>query len=108
MIAGDSYGDLLEKYADATGHAPEFPYWASGFWQCRLRYETQQELLDTAREYKKRGLPLSVIVIDYMHWKHIGDWELDPRFWPDPEGGMVRELKDMGVRVYGFSLDIGR
>ncbi len=98
VIAGDSYGDLLEKYADATGHAPEFPYWASGFWQCRLRYETQQELLDTAREYKKRGLPLSVIVIDYMHWKHIGDWELDPRFWPDPEG-MVRELKDMGVRV---------
>lgn len=98
VIAGDSYADILEKYADATGHAPEFPYWASGFWQCKLRYETQQELLDTAREYKRRGLPLSVIVIDYMHWEHIGDWKLDSRFWPDPEG-MVRELQEMGIRV---------
>lgn len=98
VFAGDSYADLLEKYADATGHAPAFPYWASGFWQCKLRYETQQELLATAREYKKRGLPLSVIVIDYLHWKHIGDWKLDPQFWPNPED-MVHELQEMGVRV---------
>ena len=32
----------MEHYADATGHAPAFPYWASGFWQCKLRYETQE------------------------------------------------------------------
>ena len=35
----------MEHYADVTGHAPEFPYWASGFWQCKLRYKTQKELL---------------------------------------------------------------
>ena len=44
------------------------PEWAAGFWQCKLRYETQEELLQVAREYKKRGLPISVIVIDYFHW----------------------------------------
>ncbi len=44
------------------------PEWASGFWQCKLRYKTQDELLNVAREYKRRGLPLSVIVIDYFHW----------------------------------------
>lgn len=98
VTAGDSYAEILEKYADATGHAPQFPYWASGFWQCKLRYETQEELLETAREFKRRGLPLSVIVIDYLHWKLCGDWKLDPQLWPDPES-MVRELQDMGVRV---------
>ena len=52
----------------STGHAPMLPEWAAGFWQCKLRYATQDELLGVAREYKRRGLPLSVIVIDYFHW----------------------------------------
>ena len=46
ITAGDSYADIMENYADATGHAPEFPYWASGFWQCKLRYQTQEEFLE--------------------------------------------------------------
>ncbi len=51
-----------------------------------------------ARKYKKRGLPISVIVIDYFHWPHQGDWRFDPEFWPDPEG-MVKELKEMGIEL---------
>ena len=98
VCAGDSYADILERYADVTGHAPMLPYWASGFWQSKLRYQTQDELLQVAREYKKRNLPLSVIAIDYLHWKHMGDWKLDPKFWPDPKA-MIEELASMGVRV---------
>ena len=74
------------------------PDWASGFWQCKLRYETQEELLSVAREYKRRGLPLSVIVIDFFAWSHMGDWRFDLQRWPDP-AGMVRELEAMGVKV---------
>jgi alpha-D-xyloside xylohydrolase len=98
ICAGDSYADIMERYADVTGHAPAFPYWASGFWQCKLRYQNQEEFLRVAREFKRRGLPLSVLVINFLHWKHIGDWKLDPEFWPDPKA-MVRELDDMGVRI---------
>ena len=53
------------------------PEWASGFWQSKLRYRTQDELLAVAREYASRGLPLSVIVVDYFHWTHLGDWKFD-------------------------------
>jgi len=98
VCAGDSCAEIMEHYADVTGHAPEFPYWASGLWQCKLRYKSQEELLGVAREFKRRGLPLSVLVIDFMHWKRIGDWKLDPAFWPDPKA-MVRELDEMGVRI---------
>ncbi len=66
ITAGDSYADIMSNYADVTGHAPKFPYWASGFWQCKLRYKTQEDFLDAAREFKKRGLPLSVHVIDFL------------------------------------------
>ena len=77
---------------------PCCPEWAAGFWQCRLRYKTQDELLSIAHEYKQRGLPLSVIVIDYFHWRMMGNWDFDPQCWPDP-AAMVRELKSMGVEV---------
>jgi alpha-D-xyloside xylohydrolase len=98
VCAGDSYAEIMERYADVTGHAPAFPYWASGFWQCKLRYQTQEEFLGVAREFKRRGLPLAVLAIDFQHWKHIGDWKLDPAFWPDPKA-MIREMDEMGVRI---------
>lgn len=41
--------ETLARYADATGHSPELPSWAIGFWQCKLRYRTQEELLSVAR-----------------------------------------------------------
>lgn len=90
--------EIIEHYADATGHPSEFPEWAAGFWQCKLRYRTQDELLSVAREYKQRGLPLSVIVIDFFHWTLQGDWRFDPELWPNP-AGMVAELEDMGVKL---------
>ena len=98
ITAGDTPAELLEHYVDATGHAPVLPEFAAGFWQCKLRYRTQEELLSVAREYARRGLPLSVIVIDFFHWTMHGDWQFDPECWPDP-AGMVRELEDMGVKL---------
>jgi len=90
--------EIATQYAEATGHAPPFPAWAAGFWQSRLRYRTQDELLAVAREHKRRGLPLSVIVCDFFHWPHLGDWCFEPGEWPDP-AAMVRELEGMGVKL---------
>ncbi len=89
---------LLASYAEATGHAPRFPDFASGFWQCKLRYQTQDELLAVAREYVDRGLPISVIVVDYFHWEKMGEWGFDPACWPDP-AAMVSELRDLGIEL---------
>jgi alpha-D-xyloside xylohydrolase len=98
ITAGVEPAAILAHYADATGHAPTFPDWASGFWQSRLRYRTQEELLSVAREHHRRGLPLSVIVCDFFHWTQLGDWRFDPSEWPDP-GAMVNELAEMGVKL---------
>lgn len=98
VIAGDTPGEINEKFTAVTGRAPMLPEWAAGFWQCKLRYETQEELLQVAREYKKRGLPISVIVIDYFHWTMQGEWKFDPEKWPDPKA-MVSELESMGIKL---------
>jgi len=98
VIAGDDPAEINRKFTDITGRAPMLPKWAAGFWQCKLRYETQEELLSVAREYKRRGLPISVIVIDYFHWTMQGEWKFDPQRWPDPKA-MVEELKRMGIEL---------
>ena len=97
VYVGETPADVLKKYCDLTGYAPHFPEWAAGFWQSRLRYESQDEVLQVAREYKKRGVPIAAIVIDFFHWTEQGEWKFDPKYWPDPEG-MCRELKEMGIQ----------
>jgi alpha-D-xyloside xylohydrolase len=98
VTCGSTPAQIMEQYSAITGRVPLLPEWAAGFWQCKLRYQTQDELLEVAREYKKRGLPLSVIVVDYFHWTAQGDWQFDPACWPDPQA-MVNELNEMGVKL---------
>lgn len=89
---------ILRNYVDATGHSPVLPAWATGLWQSKLRYRSQQELMEVAREYQRRRLPLAVIVADFYHWTALGDWKFDETEWPDPKG-MVEELASMGTRL---------
>ena len=98
ITTGDSFFDIMERYADATGHAPMLPEWASGFWQSKLRYKAQEELMSVAREYKRLGLPISVIVADFFHWTLQGEWRFDPACWPDP-AAMVRELEELNIKL---------
>ncbi|MGL5259150.1 MAG: glycoside hydrolase family 31 protein [Lachnospiraceae bacterium] len=98
ITAGDTPAQIEEAYAKATGTVPMMPDYAMGFWQCKLRYQTQEELLSVAREYKKRGLPISVIVIDYFHWPLQGDWRFDSKYWPDPKA-MIKELQELNIEL---------
>lgn len=98
ITAGDTPAEIIEAYASVTGTVPMMPDYGMGFWQCKLRYQTQEELLEVAREYKRRELPISVIVCDFFHWPYQGDWRFDLDYWPDPEG-MVQELKELGIEL---------
>ncbi len=98
VVAGDTPAQIEEAYASATGTVPMMPEYGLGFWQCKLRYQTQEELLEVAREYRRRNLPIDLIVIDFFHWPRQGEWKFDPVYWPDPDA-MVRELKEMGIEL---------
>lgn len=98
ICAGASPAAILNRYLDATGRPPMLPDWATGFWQCKLRYRNQDELLGVARQHKQLGMPLSCIVIDFFAWTRQGEWQFDPKDWPDPEG-LIRDLNEMGVET---------
>lgn len=98
VTVGDTPAEIEEMYANVTGKVPMMPEYGLGFWQCKLRYQTQEEILKVAREYKRRNLPIDVIVVDYFHWEKQGDWSFDPVYWPDPDA-MIAELKEMGIEL---------
>ena len=98
ITAGDTPAEIEAQYSRAVGRTPMMPEYGLGYWQCKLRYRTQEELLAVAREHKRRGLPMDAIVIDFFHWTMQGDFKFEPLDWPDPEG-MVKELKELGIET---------
>lgn len=98
ICAGDTPKEILSAYAFATGHVPMMPEYGLGYWQCRMRYRNQEELLSVARRHKALGLPVDVIVADFFHWTIQGDFMFDPKDWPDVPA-MVDELKGLGIEL---------
>lgn len=98
ITAGETPAQILERYTAVTGRTPVMPESFLGLWQCKLRYRTQQEVLEVAEKYHSLGIPLDVIVIDFFHWPRQGDWRFDPEYWPDPKG-MCDRLHAMGIKA---------
>lgn len=92
--------EVIASYRELTGPAPMLPKWALGYIHCRERYHTQDELLENAQAFRKKGIPLDVIVQDWQYWGKHG-WNamyFDENRYPDP-AEMVRQLHDMNIRL---------
>ncbi|MDE6379207.1 MAG: DUF5110 domain-containing protein [Muribaculaceae bacterium] len=100
FVYGDDMDDVISGYRTLTGKAPIMPKWAMGYWQSREKYNTQEEVLSTLAEFRRRGIPIDNIVIDWLHWKQDswGSHEFDRDRFPDPKG-MVDTIHDMNARV---------
>ncbi|PTQ63117.1 alpha-D-xyloside xylohydrolase [Sphingomonas sp. PP-CE-3G-477] len=96
VITGDTTDELYAGYAKLTGATPLPPKAAFGLIQSKARYETQAELLGVANGYRKRGLPLDVMVLDWFYWSRMGQLDIDRTYFPDPKG-MNDTLKSMGM-----------
>jgi alpha-D-xyloside xylohydrolase len=96
---GPDFDDIVGAYRHATGAAPLWPKWAYGFWQCRERYSSQQQILDTVAEFRKRQVPIDLIVQDWQYWGNHGwgAYEWDTSHYPDPEK-MIQSLHEQNVR----------
>ncbi|MDE5893535.1 MAG: DUF4968 domain-containing protein, partial [Acetatifactor sp.] len=93
FINGGSMDETIRKYRMLTGKASLLPKWAYGYIQSQERYENQEEILDTAKEYRQRGIGLDGIVLDWCSWEE-GQWgqkSFDGSRFPDP-GFMTEKL----------------
>ena len=87
FIYGDNIDKVISGYRMLTGKAPIVPKWALGFWQSRERYKTEDEILSTVAEFRKRSIPIDNIVLDWDYWKEA-DWgsqDFDETRFPSPD-----------------------
>ena len=71
-------GGSLDKMVAAEhklGGKPEmFPLWLHGYWQCRERYHSTEELCEALRTHREMGIPLDGIVQDWQYWGENENW----------------------------------
>jgi alpha-D-xyloside xylohydrolase len=71
-----------------------------GYWQSRERYKTQDEIVSTLAEFRKRQIPIDNIVQDWSYWPEDG-WgshDFDAARFPDPKA-MVDSIHSLHGRV---------
>ncbi len=97
------YGDgtiptAMAAYRHLTGEAPLMPEWMLGFWQCKERYASQEELLGVATKLRDLKVPVDGIIQDWQYWppgtNTWGSHQFDPNRYPDPVA-MFKQLHDM-------------
>ena len=100
LLYGPSLDRVIAAYRQLTGAAPLLPKWAYGYWQSKERYASQEELLSTAREFRRRRIPADIIVQDWKYWGRHGwnAFKFDEESYPDPRE-MVRELHRIGFKL---------
>jgi len=87
FVYGDNMDEVISGYRALTGKAPIMPKWAFGFWQSRERYKTQEEIISTVNEFRKRKIPIDNIVLDWSYWREAewGSQEFDEKRFPSPD-----------------------
>ena len=98
VIAGRNSDEIYEGYRLLTGVTHMLPRAVYGYIQSKAIYPTQEQLLDVAKGYRERNLPLDVLVVDFLNMTRQGELDLDPKRWPNP-AAMNGQLHAMHIRT---------
>ena len=89
--------EIWAGYAKLTGKTPIPPKSAFGLIQSKARYASQKEVMDVAETYQAKKYPLDIMVVDWFYWTRMGQMDIDPAQFPDPDG-MNKKLHAMGLQ----------
>jgi len=101
FIRGETFDEVTRGYHFLTGSPHMLPKWAFGYIQSKERYVNAREMIEVVREYRRRQVPLDVIVLDWKYWPADGGWgqkSFDPVRFPDPKA-FIDELHRLGAKL---------
>ena len=99
IIAGKA-DEIICTYRKLTGEVPMMPRWAFGYLHCRERYVSQEDVLNNATEFRKRNIPIDIIVQDWQWWGKTGwnSMQFDEELYPNPKA-MTDSLHNMDIKL---------
>jgi alpha-D-xyloside xylohydrolase len=96
VILGENSDEIYTGYRQLTGITHLLPRAVYGYIQSKAIYPTQDQIMEIAKGYRDRQLPLDVLVVDFLNMTRQGELDLDPARWPDP-AAMNDQLHSMGI-----------
>ena len=100
VFFGPEVDDVIGAYRELTGRAPMLGRWGFGFWQCKQRYHSQEQLLETVARYRQMQVPIDGIIQDWLYWypNPWGSHQFEATRYPDP-AGMMKQLHAENVHL---------
>jgi alpha-D-xyloside xylohydrolase len=74
MYKDGTQDGVMSCLRSLTGKATLFPIWSLGYWQCRERYSSSDELCDVLDKYREQKVPIDGIVQDWQYWGCDSNW----------------------------------
>jgi alpha-glucosidase len=77
ILVGPSLRELTRKLQTLVGTTPRPPAWALGYHQCRWGYESEKDLVELDRNFRRHGIPADGLWLDigYMHGYRVFTFE---------------------------------
>lgn len=86
FILGKGMEEIVKGYHLLTGKVQLIPKYAFGYIQSKERYVSSEDLISTLREYRRRHVPIDMIVQDWNYWPEgWGYMKMNPKYYPDPK-----------------------
>jgi len=99
FMKGQTLDAVIGQYRWLTGDCPMMPRYLFGYTQSKERYHSQHEIIETLAEYRRREVPIDMIVQDWHYWPQgWGYMHMDPKYYPDPKA-MADSVHQMNAHL---------
>lgn len=95
---GNDLPRALKDFVTVFGPIPMVPRWVFGFWYSRWHAYTDKEFVGLAKEFRQRGVPLDVMIIDTDWRDNWGGYDWSKKYFPNPRRAL-KALRDLGLRT---------
>lgn len=86
FIKGALPENVVEGYRYLTGNVAMMPRYMFGYVQSKERYVSSDDIINTLKEYRRRHVPIDVIVQDWNYWPQgWGYMKMNRQYYPDPK-----------------------
>ncbi|MDE7378161.1 MAG: glycoside hydrolase family 31 protein [Paraprevotella sp.] len=86
FIKGASLEEVVAGYRYLTGAVAMMPRYLFGYIQSKERYVSSDDIISTVKEYRRRHVPLDMIVQDWNYWPQgWGYMKMNRKYYPDPK-----------------------
>ena len=86
FIKGKRLDDVVAGYRYLTGNVSLMPRYLFGYTQSKERYVSSDDIINTLKEYRRRHVPIDMIVQDWNYWPQgWGYMKMNPKYYPSPK-----------------------